>query len=1263
MSVITGKDIYQDDGTLQKLRDNIKYISEEARKIKIDLAGSNSSNAKGREEINALNNEINKLVENYKKQNITLKQLEDSIKNEMQATNADREAQQALNQIKKEANTISKLTIQLNNSVEGSYKKISAQYALNVIALDKMSEAQQKNTEEGKKLQKETLALKEKMKLLKEAQGTNTLSVGNYKNSIIQALNEQKRLTAELSRTEQEWKRLPASIRNNTTAIEQHKAATQGLKGQIAELQAVTGQQVTANEKATGSFNNLWSSLKNLLAVYLSISGIKALGQQILGQTTQLDSLNLAYEKTIPNAQKLAETNDFLQRMSEDYGIEILGLREAYLKYNAAVQTSNLTSVQQRQIFESVSKATSILGLSGDKVKYVFMAIEQMMSKGKVSSEELRRQLGESLPGSMTIMADALGVSTLKLDEMLKKGEVMSEDALPKFAAQLEKAYGIEGVTKIDNLASAQGRFKTAITEVIEKLDSADFFKNFFKSLTTGLKFIGDNINAILNLGKAIILLGVAYGTWKTSMAITTGLQKIGIATTLADTAAKTGLNVVTLLLTRSMNALKLAFLSNPIGFVATAALTAYSAFALFNKEVNQSSKVMKDLETTTKQRLVNNKVEIESLLKVANDETRSLEERKKAIEKLNGISPEYLGNLNLQNAATKEGKLLIDDYIASLETQIRYEAAKESLIELEKQHIEAQNKGVEESVTFWQKAGNAFLAMGDAAKYNYLNIASGAKNAAKAENDYIKSREKLLQIVSKPINEPKKSKSTITDTGIGAGTKPEKIDPFADDELRIAAMEEGYFKELALLRLNFEKKKIEFEKYGVDVTILEEQYWRERIGINVKYLKKQQEENDKAEREKISLLPEGLEKQQAQLDLEYQIKLRSVNDKIALEKWYEREKAKLIQENNEKLYSKELSDYDSLQGYIKQEFDLVKSSEKQKTIFRLTAERDRWVKILELNAKYGSDLTQQQITIIQNMIKTLNAEIEGTQKNNKNIYELLGFNFNDDQKQIIKESFQQATQWIQDYYNKQKEIADNLVQLRQKETDQALQKLQIERDAQAAGYHNNVAQAEKDLKLAEKRQKDSIALQRKAQKEQILINAALQASNMITGTAKIWSAFAAQPYIAIPLIAIMWGSFIASQAKALSLTKKNKKGTYQTIGNGSHWTDNDTFIGRNNGVDNYAESGEGMAVFNRGAVSKYGNLIPKQVELFNTGKYPLNFQRDIKINRNQSSATPNIIVKNAEKKADLYLVPANGEKYVLIDEKGHVKKSLTVIG
>ena len=137
-----------------------------------------------------------------------------------------------------------------------------------------------------------------------------------------------------------------------------------------------------------------------------------------------------------------------------------------------------------KKIFNSFSKAAGVLGLKTDEVAGVFLALEQMVSKGKVTTEELRRQLGERLPGAFSIMANSLGLTTSELDKMLKKGKVISAEVLPKFAEELERTYGIETVDRVDTLTAAQGRLTTAWLEFVKALEGGDAFKKIIDKLT-----------------------------------------------------------------------------------------------------------------------------------------------------------------------------------------------------------------------------------------------------------------------------------------------------------------------------------------------------------------------------------------------------------------------------------------------------------------------------------------------------------------------------------------------------------------------------------------------------------------------------------------------------------------------------------------------------------------------------------------------------------------------------------------------------------
>ena len=88
--------------------------------------------------------------------------------------------------------------MKIAENAEGSYNRLSAQYALNTKTLNAMSEAQRKNSAEGKKLESETKVIREQMNALQKSTGNYTLQVGNYNIATDNAVKSLGEIKAEL---------------------------------------------------------------------------------------------------------------------------------------------------------------------------------------------------------------------------------------------------------------------------------------------------------------------------------------------------------------------------------------------------------------------------------------------------------------------------------------------------------------------------------------------------------------------------------------------------------------------------------------------------------------------------------------------------------------------------------------------------------------------------------------------------------------------------------------------------------------------------------------------------------------------------------------------------------------------------------------------------------------------------------------------------------------------------------------------------------
>lgn len=133
---------------------------------------------------------------------------------------------------------------------------------------------------------------------------------------------------------------------------------------------------------------------------------------------------------------------DYVKRISNTLGLEISGTADNFVSLSAAAKGTALEGQATRDIFEAVSKAMSLLGKSSADTQGALLAIQQMISKGTVSAEELRGQLGERLPGAFQLAASAMGVTTAELGKLLEGGNVVATDLLPKLAAELNKTFG-----------------------------------------------------------------------------------------------------------------------------------------------------------------------------------------------------------------------------------------------------------------------------------------------------------------------------------------------------------------------------------------------------------------------------------------------------------------------------------------------------------------------------------------------------------------------------------------------------------------------------------------------------------------------------------------------------------------------------------------------------------------------------------------------------------------------------------------------------
>lgn len=395
-----------------------------------------------------------------------------------------------------------KLTDELNDATK-KRTQILTDLERAQLALKK---AQSEESIEIQRLRVETQELNKANKdTAKETLGLVS-SYQKFAKEVNEAKKNAKNLASEMIELEKRFKSGQISKREYNREINrlskefvEAKAKALGLDQQLKKIDSSVGD----NQRNVGNYKNalngLTVSFRNLIAafgVYSAVDIFADLARSSFETIKKLDAQNVALKQIFETETQVGFQKEYLADITNRYGLEIVSTTDAYTKYTAALRGTLLEGEKGRAVFESFSGASAKLGLNAEQQTGIFRALEQMISKGTVQAEELRGQLGDRMPGAFKLFADAAGVSTRELGDMLKEGKVLSADILPKVAEKLDEVYNLEKTTKVDTLVAAQNRFKNSWTSF---LDETAGNKEIINGLAVGMEGLGFVMNFLLD--------------------------------------------------------------------------------------------------------------------------------------------------------------------------------------------------------------------------------------------------------------------------------------------------------------------------------------------------------------------------------------------------------------------------------------------------------------------------------------------------------------------------------------------------------------------------------------------------------------------------------------------------------------------------------------------------------------------------------------------------------------------------------------------
>lgn len=207
----------------------------------------------------------------------------------------------------------------------------------------------------------------------------------------------------------------------------------QALNSIVNASQQVNIQITNMNNRVDRASSNISSKLDSIYRGFRSLKLI--IGTLVpLGLFESLISKIISVDKSYQafSASMFAATNDtkeaakafeFVSKVARTYGVDLENISKSYAKFRAATATLIPTAAVDK-LFIALTEVSSVLHMSPENVNRMFTAFTQMASKGQIYAEELKQQLGEHLPGTMALAAQAMGMTVRELMDTMKKGQV-----------------------------------------------------------------------------------------------------------------------------------------------------------------------------------------------------------------------------------------------------------------------------------------------------------------------------------------------------------------------------------------------------------------------------------------------------------------------------------------------------------------------------------------------------------------------------------------------------------------------------------------------------------------------------------------------------------------------------------------------------------------------------------------------------------------------------------------------------------------------
>lgn len=1027
-------------------------------------------------------------------------------------------------------------------TLEQQSKKLRSENKARLSQMISLEAAGRKETEAYRNLKKQYSDTSKEIRTLTSRIGEQTSKIDILDMSMVQLKKQQKSLQKELDNTVQSL---------NPEAYGVLEQRLKDVSGRISELKqnAKSFGELASDNTVNGVF------LGNLLT-----KGAELFSEKVMEFKDSIAEL-------VNGGLEMAEQADGVTKAFNDLNQE--GLLDNLRKATKG-------TVNDVQLMTAAVKANDFRIPLEDLGKYLEFAQLKAQQTGQ-SVDYMTDSIVTGLGRKSPLILDNLGISAAEISEKTKEtGDFMKAvaeivDTQLAAAGETYISAADRAAQKTVELQNAQKALGDEILPLKEQWDDsyADMQLNTISLISWCVKHQG----VVKTLG--ILLTAFTVVAIATSNAI-----KTNIVVTKGAAAAQQAWNVICATGTGLMKLLQAGFyLLTGRVTLAKNAWTAMnvtmkaSVFGLIaagvtvlslklwdmhkkQKEAAASAKELETMERDLNAQVNEQTAKVKQLNETMRNEKISMDRRKEALDELKKIIPGYNGLLSEEGRLTRDNKAAIDDYLVSLEKEIKLKAYKDKLVDLYKQKSDLEDKRDEQDKTYHDAKTDNILHPQNSfirgvSKFFGTDTETNAKKALNnTEQQIDRVNGKIDDLNSKIANigivTPKKARGnggggTGNHAGAGghAGTTNTTSKPNPDDivskkfsenrQADIDAANQDYQQDVNNWEMALAQKKVSQEKYDLAMQALKTQHTANILAIETSYSEQSQNIGIADGTKKKSLQ----DKQQANLRAAEQAHF---DQQVAVEQAYQDALAKVME-----------------QGETQQELTL-----KQQRDQKLEVLKGYYQAALNMAKQNGEDTTQLekaykdvQIQIEKEYITKQKELLDEQDEKKKQARQALGF----DQQSEYDRQLQQLKQALDNQYITQEEYEEKVqglkrgsfmkqVQLYTNLFSNAVTSLQNAEMANVdAKYDAEIKAAEGNTALQEKLEKKKANEKLKIQKKYADVNFAMQVAQIISNTAvSIMKAYSELGPIAGSIAAALMGVTGAAQLAVANAERQKVK-------------------------------------------------------------------------------------------------------------------------